>query len=183
MSTTQPAQVITVMRSGDRISLQEACTVAYRLIANGGNTWFGCGSVTVPDYEYTIPEETKYFVSISVLPASVFDMTKMTEGEDYEITFEVSENGYLRIWATAAQLNTLVKYVTGANAGVSDDVFRLTFAKVICQLTGRDTSPDTTGYSGNIQYFPDVTSSVDLVTEVSHEYDYILDADGNEYWI
>ena len=170
-------------RPSTQISLQEACTVAYRLIANGGNTWLERGTVTVPDYEYTIPEEAKYFVSIGVLPASAFDTTKLAEGEDYEITFEVSENGYLRIWASAAQLNTLVKYVTGANAGVSGDVSRLTFAKVICQLTGRDTSPDTTGYSGNIQYFPDVTSSVDLVTEVSHEHDYMLDADGNEYWI
>ena len=71
----------------------------------------------------------------------------------------------------------------GRRIHVSGDVSRLTFAKVICQLTGRDTSPDTAGYSGNIQYFPDVTSSVDLVTEVSHEHDYMLDADGNEYWI
>ena len=170
-------------RPGDRISLQEACTVAYRLIANGGNTWLERGTVTVPDYEYTIPEEAKYFVSIGVLPASVFDTTQMTEGTDYEVNYEITENGYLRIWATAAQLNALVKYVTGANAGVSGDVSRLTFAKVICQLTGRDTSPDTMGYSGNIQYYPDVTSSVDLVTEVSHEHDYMLDADGNEYWI
>ena len=107
----------------------------------------------------------------------------MTEDEDYEINYEITENGYLRIWVTAAQFNTLVKYVTGMNAGVSGDVSRLTFAKVICQLTGRDNSPDTTGYSGNVQYYPDVTSSVDLVTEVSHEHDYILDADGNEYWI
>lgn len=170
-------------RPGDRISLQEACTVAYRLIANGGNTWLERGTVTVPDYEYTIPEEAKYFVSIGVLPASVFDMTQMAEDTDYEVNYDITENGYLRIWATAAQLNALVKYVTGTNAGVSGDVSRLTFAKLICQLTGRDTSPDTTGYSGNIQYYPDVASSVDLVTEVSHEHDYMLDADGNEYWI
>ena len=170
-------------RPGDRISLQEACTVAYRLIANGGNTWLERGTVTVPDYEYTIPEEAKYFVSIGVLPAIVFDTTQMTEDTDYEVNYEITDKGYLRIWATAAQLNTLVKYVTGTNADVSGDVSRLTFAKVICQLTGRDTSPDTTGYSGNIQYYPDVASSVDLVTEVSHEHDYILDVDGNEYWI
>ena len=170
-------------RPGDRISLQEACTVAYRLIANGGNTWLERGTVTVSDYEYTIPEEAKYFVSIGVLPASVFDTTQMTEDTDYEVNYDITGNGYLRIWATAAQLNTLVKFVTGTNAGVSGDVSRLTFAKVICQLTGRDTSPDTTGYSGNIQYYPDVASSVDLVTEVSHEHDYMLDADGNEYWI
>lgn len=170
-------------RPGDRISLQEACNVAYRLIANGGNTWLERGTVTVPDYEYTISEEAKYFVSIGVLPASVFDTTQMTEDTDYEVNYDITDKGYLRIWATAAQLNTLVKYVTGTNAGVSGDVSRLTFAKVICQLTGRDTSPDTTGYSGNIQYFSDVTSSVDLVTEVSHEHDYILNADGNEYWI
>lgn len=170
-------------RPGDRISLQEACTVAYRLIANGGNTWLERGTVTVPDYEYTIPEEAKYFVSIGVLPASVFDTTQMIEDTDYEVNYEITDKGYLRIWATAAQLNTLVKYVTGTNAGVSGDVSRLTFAKVICQLTGHDTSPDTTGYSGNIQYYPDVASSVDLVTEVSHEHDYMLGADGNEYWI
>ena len=170
-------------RPGDRISLQEACTVAYRLIANGGNTWLERGTVTVPDYEYTIPEEAKYFVSIGVLPASVFDTTQMIEDTDYEVNYEITDKGYLRIWATAAQLNTLVKYVTGTNAGVSGDVSRLTFAKVICQLTGHDTSPDTTGYSGNIQYYPDVASSVDLVTEVSHEHDYMLDADCNEYWI
>ena len=170
-------------RPGDRISLQEACTVAYRLIANGGNTWLERGTVTVPDYEYTIPEEAKYFVSIGVLPASAFDTTQMTEDTDYEVNYDITDKGYLRIWATAAQLNTLVKYVTGTNAGVSGDVSRLTFAKVICQLTGRDTSPDTTGYSGNVQYYPDVTSSVDLVTEVSHEHDYMLDADGDEYWI
>ena len=107
----------------------------------------------------------------------------MTEDTDYEVNYDITDKGYLRIWATAAQLNTLVKYVTGANAGVSGDVSRLTFAKVICQLTGRDTSPDTTGYSSNVQYYPDVTSSIDLVTEVSHEHDYMLDADGNEYWI
>lgn len=170
-------------RPGDRISLQEACTVAYRLIADGGNTWLERGTVTVPDYAYTIPEEAKYFVSIGVLPASVFDTTQMTEDTDYEVNYEITENGYLRVWATAAQLNALVKYVTSKNAGVSGDVSRLTFAKVICQLTGRDTSPDTTGYSRNVQYYPDVTSSIDLVTEVSHEHDYMLDADGNEYWI
>ena len=170
-------------RPGDRISLQEACTVAYRLIANGGNTWLERGTTTVPDYEFTIPEEGEYFVSIGVLPADVFDTTQMTEGEEYEINYEVSENGYVRIWATDTQLNTLVKYITGVNAGLSGDVSRLTFAKVICQLTGRDTDPDTSGYSGNIQSFPDSGSSADLVTEVSHEHDYVLDTDGNEYWI
>lgn len=82
----------------------------------------GSDTVTMSDYEYVIPEEAKYFVSIGVLPASAFDTTQMTEGEDYEITLEVSSPGYLRVWATAEQLNTLVKYVAGANAGVSGDV-------------------------------------------------------------
>ena len=170
-------------RPADRISLQEACIVAYRLIPNGGNTWLDRGTVTVPDYEFSIPEEAKYFVSIGVLPASVFDTTKMTEDVDYEINYEVSEKGYLRIWATSEQLNTLVKYITGTNAGLSGDVSRLNFAKLICQLTGRDTDPDTSAYSGHIQYFTDSGSSEDLITEVSHEHDYVLDTDGNEYWI
>lgn len=107
----------------------------------------------------------------------------MTEDVDYEINYEVSENGYLRIWATSDQLNTLVKYITGTNAGLSGNVSRLTFAKLICQLTGRDTDPDTSGYSGHIQYFVDSGSSSGLITEVSHEHDFILDTDGNEYWI
>ena len=171
-------------RPSDRISLQEACIVAYRLISDGGNTWLDRGTVTVPEYEYSISEEAKYFVSIGVLPPSCFDTTQMTEGVDYEISYEVSEKGYLRIWANSNQLNTLVKYIAGTNAGLSGDVSRLNFAKLICQVTGRDTNPDTSAYSGHIHHFTDVNgSSVGLVTEVSHEHDYILDADGNEYWI
>ena len=102
----------------------------------------------MPEYEFSIPEEAKYFVSIGVLPASVFDTTQMTEGEEYELNYEISSGGYLRIWATADQLNALVTYITGTNAGVSGDVSRLTFAKLICQLTGRDTDPDTSVTAG-----------------------------------
>ena len=168
-------------RPNDRVSLQEACTVVYRLIANGGNTWLPRGTTTVPKYQYDIPEEAKYFVSIGVLPASAFDTTRMDEGDDYEINYTISKNGYLRIWATSGQLNSLVNYVTKTNAGLSGDVSRLTFAKVICQLTGRDTSPDTSGYSGNLRTWADAPSSV--VTEVSHQHDFIMDSDHNEYWI
>ena len=170
-------------RPGDRISLQEACTVVYRLISSGGNTWLDRGTVTVPDYEYNIPEEAKYFVSIGVLPADAFDTTQMVEDEEYEINYEITKSGYLRIWASADQLNALVKYATGSNAGLGGDVSRLTFAELICQITGRDTDPDTSGYGGNIHSFPDVSGSAEsIVTEVSHEHDFILDTDGNEYW-
>ena len=170
-------------RPGDRISLQEACTVIYRLLSNGGNTWLDRGTVTVPDYEYNIPEEAKYFVSIGVLPADAFDTTQMVEDEEYEINYEITKSGYLRIWASADQLNALVKYATGSNAGLGGDVSRLTFAQLVCLITGRDTDPDTSGYGGNIHSFPDVSGSAEsIVTEVSHEHDFILDTDGNEYW-
>ena len=170
-------------RPGDRISLQEACTVMYRLLSNGGNTWLDRGTVTVPDYEYNIPEEAQYFVSIGVLPADAFDTTQMVEDEEYEINYEITKSGYLRIWASADQLNALVKYATGSNAGLGGDVSRLTFAQLVCQITGRDTDPDTSGYSGNIHSFPDVSGSAEsIVTEVSHEHDFILDTDRNEYW-
>ena len=168
-------------RPNDRVSLQEACTVVYRLIANGGNTWLPRGTTTVPKYQYDIPEEAKYFVSIGVLPASAFDTARMDEGDDYEINYTISKNGYLRIWAASGQLNSLVSYVTKTNAGLSGDVSRLTFAKAICQITGRDTSPDVSGYSGNLRTWADALSSV--VTEVSHEHDFIMDSDRNEYWI
>ena len=168
-------------RPNDRVSLQEACTVVYRLIANGGNTWLPRGTITVPKYEYSIPEEAKYFVSIGVLPASAFDTTRMDEGDDYEINYTISKNGYLRIWATSGQLNSLVAYATKTNIGLSGDVSRLTFAKAICQITGRDTSPDVSGYSGSYRTWADASSSV--VTEVSHEHDFIMDSDRNEYWI
>lgn len=168
-------------RPNDRVSLQEACTVVYRLIANGGNTWLPRGTTTVPKYQYDIPEEAKYFVSIGVLPASAFDTTRMDEGDDYEINYTISKNGYLRIWAASGQLNSLVAYATKANIGLSGDVSRLTFAKAICQITGRDTSPDVSGYSGNLRTWADAPSSV--VTEVSHEHDFIMDSDRNEYWI
>lgn len=168
-------------RPNDRVSLQEACTVVYRLIANGGNTWLPRGTTTVPKYEYSIPEEAKYFVSIGVLPASAFDTTRMDEDDDYEINYKISKNGYLRIWATSGQLNSLVAYATKTNIGLSGDVSRLTFAKAICQITGRDTSPDVSGYSGSYRTWADAPSSV--VTEVSHEHDFIMDSDRNEYWI
>lgn len=168
-------------RPNDRVSLQEACTVVYRLIANGGNTWLPRGTATVPKYQYDIPEEAKYFVSIGVLPASAFDTARMDEGDDYEINYTISKNGYLRIWAASGQLNSLVSYATKANIGLSGDVSRLTFAKVICQITGRDTSPDVSGYSGNLRTWADAPSSI--VTEVSHEHDFIMDSDRNEYWI
>lgn len=168
-------------RPNDRVSLQEACTVVYRLIANGGNTWLPRGTATVPKYQYDIPEEAKYFVSIGVLPASAFDTARMDEGDDYEINYTISKNGYLRIWAASGQLNSLVAYATKANIGLSGDVSRLTFAKAICQITGCDTSPDVSGYSGNLRTWADALSSV--VTEVSHEHDFIMDSDRNEYWI
>lgn len=168
-------------RPNDRVSLQEACTVVYRLIANGGNTWLPRGTTTVPKYQYDIPEEAKYFVSIGVLPASAFDTTRMDEGDDYEINYTISKNGYLRIWAASGQLNSLVAYATKTNIGLSGDVSRLTFAKAICQITGRDTSPDVSDYSGNLRTWADAPSSV--VTEVSHEHDFIMDSDRNEYWI
>ena len=168
-------------RPNDRVSLQEACTVVYRLIANGGNTWLPRGTATVPKYQYDIPEEAKYFVSIGVLPASAFDTARMDEGDDYEINYTISKNGYLRIWAASGQLNSLVAYATKTNIGLSGDVSRLTFAKAICQITGRDTSPDVSGYSGSYRTWADAPSSV--VTEVSHEHDFIMDSDRNEYWI
>ena len=168
-------------RPNDRVSLQEACTVVYRLIANGGNTWLPRGTATVPKYKYDIPEEAKYFVSIGVLPASAFDTARMDEGDDYEINYTISKNGYLRIWAASGQLNSLVAYATKTNIGLSGDVSRLTFAKAICQITGRDTSPDVSDYSGNLRTWADAPSSV--VTEVSHEHDFIMDSDCNEYWI
>ena len=124
-----------------------------------------CRAARLPfrKYQYDIPEEAKYFVSIGVLPASAFDTTRMDEGDDYEINYTISKNGYLRIWATSGQLNSLVAYATKTNIGLSGDVSRLTFAKAICQITGRDTSPDVSGYSGSYRTWADAPSSV--VTE------------------
>ena len=76
-----------------------------------------------------------------------------------------------------------MKYITGTNAGLSGDVSRLNFAKLICQLTGRDTDRIPRLTAAISKYFTDSGSSEDLITEVSHEHDYVLDTDGNEYWI
>ncbi len=70
-------------------------------------------------YQYDIPEEAKYFVSIGVLPASAFDTARMDEGDDYEINYTISKNGYLRIWATSGQLNSLVAYATKKRTSAS----------------------------------------------------------------
>ena len=42
-------------------------------------------------------------------------------------------------------------------------------------------SADVSGYSGSYRTWTDAPSSV--VTEVSHEHDFIMDSDRNEYWI
>ena len=92
---------------------------------------------------------------------------------------ESSANG--TVWEATGSSGHIV---VGPDGSQLPQRSRLNFAKLICQLTGRDTAPDTSAYSGHIQYFTDVSgSSVGLVTEVSHEHDYILDVDGNEYWI
>ena len=104
----------------------------------------------------------------------------MTEDVDYEINYEVSKGGYLRIWATSDQLNTLVKYVTAQmQASRACPLIR---QADLC-LPAVTPTRILPGYSGHIQHYTDSGSSESLITEVSHEHDYILDTDGNEHWV
>lgn len=99
----------------------------------------------------------------------------MDEGDDYEINYTISKNGYLRIWATSGQLNSLVAYATKTNIGLSGDVSRLTFAKAICRLpaaTHRRMFPVTAAVTAHGRNAP---SSV--CNRGSHEHDFIMDSD------
>lgn len=103
----------------------------------------------------------------------------------FQIDTEVSDSGYLRLWASGSQLNALLSAATGSTGGYSSTslVKRIDFAKTYCVLTGRDTSPDTNGLS--IKTFSDVSNGTDtglLVAEVSNNHYYELDANGNERW-
>lgn len=175
-------------RPNDKVSLQEACAVLYRLISNGGSTWLPRGTVTVPTYywpngdEYKPSEAVAYFVSWGVISPNSFQLKNMTEGVDYVVDYTFTPNGYLRVWPTAGQLNAMTSKVTGASNAFSGSTTRIAFARTVCQLTDRDLNPNTNGLSG-ISTFPDVSgSNVGIVTEVANGHDYVRDATGGEVW-
>lgn len=189
-------------RPNDPISLQEACAVIYRTqIGENGGTWLPHGTVTVPAFrypngtQYPIGEESEWAISHGIIPAASFDVTKMTEiddtanaqpGKTWEINKELSSNGYLRIFPSGSDLDALLSHAFGKTQGWSatKKVTRLDFAKAIIGMQGRSAKPHTENFSGHISHFGDVGGDIQsIVTEVSHQHDYIMDTDGNEYWI
>lgn len=196
-------------RPNDPISLQEACAVIYRTqIGESGGTWLPHGTVTVPafkypsnanpsglrDKQYTVGEESEWAISQGIVPAASFDVSKMTQiddtsnaqpGKTWEINKELSSNGYLRIFPSGSDLDALLSHAFGKTQGWSatKKVTRLDFAKAVIGMQGRSAKPHTEDFSGHMSHFTDVSGDIQsIVTEVSHQHDYIMDTDGNEYW-
>ena len=137
----------------------------------------------------------EWTISHGIVSAASFDVTKMTEiddtanvqpGKTWEINKELSSNGYLRIFPSGSDLDALLSHAFGKTQGWSatKKVTRLDFAKAIIGMQGRSAKPHTEDFSGHISHFGDVGGDIQsIVTEVSHQHDYIMDTDGNEYWI
>lgn len=84
--------------------------------------------------------------------------------------------------ATTSQIYRLLNYALGTNSNVSSSAImsRISFARLICQLTDRDTDPDTNGLT--LAYFSDAGSYAALINEVSNTHVYTVDSNGKETW-
>jgi uncharacterized repeat protein (TIGR01451 family) len=142
------------------ITTTQICLLGYRLMTDFYRSSLGNGTVTVPD-RITL-REVQYFISHGVISASEY-----SAGAD----------------ATQSQIYRVLNFALGANlsSNVSAGMSRASVASLICDLTGRDKSPNTNGLP--VAYFSDKGSYAGLIDEVSNSHDYTMDSTGKETWI
>lgn len=142
--------------------LDHACILAYRLMTDYYRSTLGNGAITPPDN--IKDREVQFFVSHGIVSAGEF-----VDGGN--------------TIATQAQIYRLLNYALGTSllSSSSAPMSRASIAALVCDLTGRDTSPNTNGLT--VAYFPDKGTYAALIDEVSNSHDYTLDSYGNETWI
>ncbi|MCD7947392.1 MAG: DUF11 domain-containing protein [Oscillospiraceae bacterium] len=147
-------------KPSENISLNNMCILGYRLMTDYYRSTLGNGTITVPDG--ITDREVQFFISHGIISASEY-----SNGTD----------------ATQSQIYRILNYAIGAglSSNSSAGMSRTSVATLICELTGRDTNPNTNGLY--VAYFPDKGSYVGLIDEVSNSHDYTLDSSGNETWI
>ena len=140
------------------MQLNHMCLMAYRLMTDYYRNSLGNGTFTVPD---TVTDrECRYFISHGIISAAEY-----TEGA-----------------ATQAQIYRILNYAIGANlySNSTASMSRASVASLVCDLTGRDKSPNTNGLT--VAYFMDKGSYSNLIDEVSNSHDYTMDSRGKETW-
>jgi hypothetical protein len=120
----------------------------------------GNGTITVPDG--ITSREIQYFISHGVISAAEY-----TAAAD----------------ATQSQIYRVLNFALGASltSNVTTGMSRASVASLICDLTGRDKSPNTNSLP--VAYFSDKGGYAGLIDEVSNSHDYTMDSNGNETWI
>ena len=140
--------------------LDHMCLLGYRLMTDYYRSTLGNGSVTVPDS--VKDREAQFFISHGIISAAEYETNTA---------------------ATQSQIYRILNYAVGAglSSNGTSTMSRASVASLICDLTGRDKTPNTNGLA--VAYFPDKGSYAGLIDEVSNSHDYTLDSSGNETWI
>jgi uncharacterized repeat protein (TIGR01451 family) len=144
----------------DNITLTQICLVGYRMMTDFYRSSLGNGTITVPDG--VTSREVQYLISHGVISANEY-----LAGGD----------------ATQSQIYRVLNFALGANltSNVTNGMTRAAVASLICDLTGRDKTPNTNGLP--VAYFSDKGGYAGLIDEVSNSHDYTVDSQGNETWL
>jgi uncharacterized repeat protein (TIGR01451 family) len=140
--------------------LDHMCMLGYRLMTDYYRSSLGNGTLPVPDG--ITHREVQFFISHGIITAS-----------EYESSPD----------ATQSQIYRILNYAVGGGLSSTSNanMSRASVANLICDLTGRDKTPDTNGLA--VAYFPDKGSYANLINETGNSHDYTMDSDGNETWI
>ena len=141
------------------ISMSHMCIVGYRLMTDYYRDAKGNGTITVP--AGVTDREAQYFISHGIITAA-----------EYNASADATESMIYRILNAATRSNLS----SNSNNGMK----RASVAKLICEVTERDMTPNTNGLT--VSYFSDKGAQAALIDEVSNSHDYTLDSAGNEAW-
>ena len=166
----------------DNIYIDEVAVVAWRQMV-AANLDTSNGTITVPNYigeQYNSDfyRAIHYMISNGVVPASAFNKTSSPHA--------ATVNYDTVIFATRDNIEDMVRDATGKLTGVSGSTYmnRIDFANLMCDLTGRDKTPDYSAYTGKLTTFLDVPSTEPTVVEVSNDHEYMQSYDRtNEIWV
>ena len=144
----------------DDIKIDHMFIVGYRLMTDDYRKSVGNGTHTVPGN--VTSREAQYFISNGIISAAEY-----SSGAD----------------ATQSQVYRILNATVGANlnSNSTTGVKRADVARLICNFSKRDDSPDTNGLP--LANFTDKGAFALLIDEVSNGHDYTKDSAGNETWV
>ena len=141
------------------ITMSHMCIVGYRMMTDYYRNSQGNGTITVP--AGITDREAQYFISHGIISAAEYNA-----GAD----------------ATESMIYRILNETVGSNLSSNSNarMKRASVAKLICEKTDRDMTPNTIGLT--LSFFSDKGAYTALIDEVSNSHDYTLDSAGNETW-